>query len=303
MIPEFPNFKKLELADKAQMEAHTEKFAPYSDFEFGSLWAWDVREEMELSLLNDNIVIRFTDYVTGEPFFTFIGTNEVDETATALIALAHMRGYRESLDLVPEVTAELLSAGLFDIQESRDHFDYLYELEQHIGYGGGKLKSRRNFLNGFLKKYPHYGAVPLDLSEPHVREHVLKLCKRWEQNKGQDIPNEAMALGRFLASIDSFRYASTGLTAEGELVGFCTSILLPGSHANALFEKVDINYHGVHAAMRSEVARDLRRRGYTHLNYEQDLGIVSLRQSKMAFNPSGFLKKYCVTARSASPNE
>ncbi len=189
-------------------------------------------------------------------FFTFIGTNEVSATAVSLLALARERGYRESLDLVPEVTATLLDTSRLLVEESRDHFDYLYEVEQHIAYGGGKLKSRRNFLNGFLKHYPHYGAVPLDLSEPLVREHVLRLCQRWEKNKGQNVPNEAAALARFLASIDSFDYASTGITAGGELVGFCTSILLPGTHANALFEKVDINYHGAHAAIRSEVAKD-----------------------------------------------
>lgn len=297
MIPVFPAFKSLELTDKSEVEEHLYKFPPYSDFEFASLWSWNVQENMEVSWLHENLIVRFTDYVTGAFFYTFLGDQMVSETANELLALSEEQGYGPFLHLVPEATASLLDPAEYDIRESRDHFDYLYEIEQHVTYAGGKLKSRRNFLNGFLKQYPHYGAVALDLTDELTRREILELCRRWEENKGFPIPNEQRALCRFLDIASEFNYSAVGITVDSALAGFCTTVLLNEGRANALFEKVDVRYHGIHALLRHEVAKNLLRSGYTHLNYEQDLGILSLRQSKMAFNPTGFLKKYSVSRK------
>lgn len=73
MIPEFPQFKVLELSDKGDIEVFTKKFPPYSDFNFVSMWSWDIKGDMRISQLNDNLVVRFTDYLTGNPFFSFFG--------------------------------------------------------------------------------------------------------------------------------------------------------------------------------------------------------------------------------------
>ncbi len=38
MLPQFPQFKPLELTDKSDIEAITKQHLPYSDFNFVSLW-------------------------------------------------------------------------------------------------------------------------------------------------------------------------------------------------------------------------------------------------------------------------
>ncbi|MFH1170731.1 MAG: hypothetical protein V1704_04200 [Candidatus Vogelbacteria bacterium] len=45
------------------------------------MWSWDVNGEMRISELNGNLVVRFNDYLTGEPFYSFLGDNEVNEMA------------------------------------------------------------------------------------------------------------------------------------------------------------------------------------------------------------------------------
>lgn len=75
MISQFPQFKELELEDKEEIEKFTSKYPPYSDFNFVSMWSWDVRGDMRVSKLNNNLVVRFTDYLTGSPFFSFLGDN------------------------------------------------------------------------------------------------------------------------------------------------------------------------------------------------------------------------------------
>lgn len=56
MIPQFPNFKKAEVADRGAVEAHTHKYDPYSDFNFTSLWAWDTSGERMISGLNSDSI-------------------------------------------------------------------------------------------------------------------------------------------------------------------------------------------------------------------------------------------------------
>ena len=73
MIPKFPQFKKIELSDRVDVEAHTSLFEPYSDFEFTCLWTWDMKGERMISELNNNLVVRFTDYNTHNPFLSFLG--------------------------------------------------------------------------------------------------------------------------------------------------------------------------------------------------------------------------------------
>ena len=102
MIPEFPQFKKLELSDKKDIEKFTSKFPPYSDFNFVSMWSWDIKGEMRLSVLNNNLVVRFTDYLTGNPFYSFLGDNKVNETAEQLLELSKNEGLKAELKLIPE---------------------------------------------------------------------------------------------------------------------------------------------------------------------------------------------------------
>lgn len=75
MIPEFPKFKHIELIDKEEIEQITHKYPPYSDFNFVSMWSWDIKGEIRISKLNNNLVVRFTDYLSGNPFFSFLGDN------------------------------------------------------------------------------------------------------------------------------------------------------------------------------------------------------------------------------------
>ena len=55
MIPEFPEFKILELSDREEIECVTKHFPPYSDFHFMQMWIWDIHEPVTLSKLNNNL--------------------------------------------------------------------------------------------------------------------------------------------------------------------------------------------------------------------------------------------------------
>ena len=129
MLPEFPEFKKLELSDKKDIEKFTSKFPPYSDFNFVSMWSWDTKGEIRISVLNNNLVVRFTDYVTNKPYILFIGENKIPETAHKLIIFSKENYQEDSLRLIPEEVANILSKLEFQILPDLDSHDYIYSTE------------------------------------------------------------------------------------------------------------------------------------------------------------------------------
>lgn len=295
MIPQFPEFKKLELSDKEEVERYTEKFPPYSDFDFASIWSWDVKEEMGLSLLNNNLVIRFTNYTTGEPLLSFLGTDDVNETARELLRHAS----DGTLGLIPEVSVVGLDPTIFAIEEAREQFDYVCNVENHVSYEDRKLKSHRKLLQQFRNAYPGFERVSLDMTSKEAQEEVAHVYKRWDESRGFVTMSEAFAYERFLTGAGALNYTAVGIRVEGKLVAFHAASLPQGGCADALFSKADTTYRGVYAALDHVVAIDLLERGYTHMNIQQDLGIESLRRAKESLHPAYFLKKYTLSLRNA----
>jgi hypothetical protein len=298
MIPEFPEFKQLTLSDKADVEALTHNYPPYSDFEFASLYAWNVQEKTELSWHHGNLIVRFTDYVDGKFFYTCIGENDVNDTAEKLLALSSREGLEPVLKLIPEVTARHLDTSRFSIIEDRDNFDYVFETKRYLTFSGARLKSRRNFLNGFLKQYPDYQSTTLDLTDTAHLEQILTLQNKWSQDSANFSTNEARAFMRFLTSAEHFQYLAVAILIDDMLVGLSINALppeTPESCAHSLFLKADKEYRGIYAAMMHETSKQLIEHGYRHINYEQDLGIEGLRKAKIALDPAHFLNKYTIT--------
>jgi hypothetical protein len=297
MIPEFPLFKRLELSDKEEVEAVTSLYPPYSDFDFASLWAWDIREKMKLSMLNGNLVVNFTDYITGDPFYSFLGSKEIEKTMSDLFTYFDKKGIEKKLKLIPEIAIEGMDAQKYLIEEDRDNFDYIYEIKHHLTYEGSTYKVHRNSMNSFTRRHVHFNVTLLDLHEQKVREDILRLYDACEAKKGVLIPNEDAALQRFLASAEHFDCIAVGVMVHNELVAYKINHKVQTNYSNCLFAKADISYAGIYSFLMYATSHTLSGQQHEFLNYEQDLGLLNLRKAKMSFNPRHFLKKYSVSLR------
>jgi hypothetical protein len=300
MIPTFPTFKRVELADRQDVEAHTSRFEPYSDFNFTSLWAWDVSNDRMISQLNGNLIVRFTDYRTNEAFLSFLGDRQPEETARQLILHSRAMGFPTELRLVPAIS--IAGTSNLSAQEDRDNFDYLYSTRQHAELNGPDFKRSRNFVRKFERDYP--GAVfrTIDLCEPRVRSMVIELLKRWEGRRSghsTDIGHEREAIGRLLETFPAHRLLATGICEGDTLLGFSIDELLPNAHCICHFWKAEIRCGGVYDYLLHRKAIHLLASGIERINCEQDLGVAGLRKSKTSYRPVSFLKKYRVTTQCA----
>ena len=101
-IPRFPRFVRVGFTVRQEINEFTGRFKSYSDFNFVNLLSWNNNDDMAVSWLNANLVFRFRDYTSGAVFYSFIGNNEVVQTAQALLDFAGQQGHDVSLKLIPE---------------------------------------------------------------------------------------------------------------------------------------------------------------------------------------------------------
>ena len=298
MIPIFPKFKKLELSDREHIEKITSKHAPHSDYNFLSMWSWDVRQEMEISQLYNNLVVKFSHYITSEPFFSFLGNINQHQTAETLLEFSKDKNLCPALSLVPAESIESLDPKKFIIKPDEANFDYIYELSNISLYPGRKFGDKRTMVNSFLKNYSSAVVKIFNLTDLDCQKSIITLNNNWLKNKAKidenfKIKNEFIATEKFLSS--NFHDAiGIGIFIDKKLIAYSIFNLTSDNYAVAHFSKADIAYDGVYEYLMRECATILLDLNCKFLNYQQDLGLSGLKQSKKSFRPTHYLKKYMV---------
>ena len=305
VLPRFPHFVHLGANHQAALAELVASEHIYSDYNFISLWSWDHQNQLQLSVLNDNLVIRFQDYQNPHDyFFSFLGSNQTDATAKTLLEYSAAQGKTE-LKLVPDfVVKSLEHPEAFTISEDRDNFDYIVAIKEMVELPGSEHESKRWSLNHFLQRHSDDLTIKeLDIREPKTREHLWELTKFWStQVKDKDSYNESelSAIRRLLDehhTIGTDRLHIVGLYLGDKLKGYSISEVLDGGFAVGHYKKSDRNYRGLGVAVEHYTAKSLEQKGVSHMNHEQDLGIEGLRKAKLAHNPVYFLKKYTIALK------
>lgn len=302
MLPQFPKFKKLEITDRKDIEKITSQYPPYSDFNFLSLWAWDIKGVMRVSQLHGNFVVKFTDYLTSEPFFSFLGNNKVNETADALLTLSYAIGIQERLKYVPEIAVRELSKDLFHIEEERDHFDYIYDIKKVSEYLGSEYKKHRSLVKHFEGN--DYEVKILNLMSSDNRKDISNLVKVWSKDKQQgskedteDFENELLAFARLFKSPAEIlsNLVCLGVFVDGKMSGFIINEKIDSNYFVAHFGKAKNEYKGINHHIVQRNAKVFLDLGANYWNDQQDLGLPGLRSSKSSYRPAHFLKKYSLS--------
>ncbi len=299
MIPTFPIFKVVDLSDRQAIEGHTHRFPPYSDFNFTSLWSWDTSGERMISELNGNLVVRFTDYSTHEPFLSFLGDQKTEHTARTLIEHSKANGLPPLLKLVPETSIKDMRTSVLEIKEDRNNFDYIYSVPSLASLRGNTYMSKRGRANKFRREYSESIVETVDLANKGAQESILQVLATWEKGKignekEYEIEHERNAIRRLCDTADSHELVVLGIFLERVMTAFSIEELLPDGYSICHFWKGDSARAGIFDFLMQEKAKHLETLGAEYINYEQDLGIPALRTAKSSFRPINFLKKYTV---------
>jgi hypothetical protein len=170
--------------------------------------------------------------------------------------------------------------------EDRNNFDYLYLRTDLAELSGKRYHKKRNLVNAFINSYT-YELRPLT---KEYLPRAMEVLERWRQDKGAE--GDYAASREALELFESLNMRGAMYYVDGKPAGWCLGESLAKGRMFAIhFEKAVDEYKGIYQFMNQSFAASLPRH-YTHINREQDLGDEGLRQAKMTYRPSGFVRKY-----------
>lgn len=294
MLPSFPEFELLDLSHKELVRKMVVGFEPYSDFDFTSLFCWNTDNSAEISTINNNLVVRMPNYTTGHLLHTFIGKHKVDVSLNKLISKVG------ALELVPEsVITEIVNRNLFTVIEDMDQHDYVYSLEDHAHLAGGKFKGKRKKMTKFINRFDSNISVSkINFAEHADCKEIKEVFVKWAKGKKktlEDVQQESVVIDRFIKYSKNFNLLGLKLIANNKVVGFSIVEIVHGGYALYHFQKVLVSSGvGADIFLTSQTSKLLLDKGCKYINWEQDLGILGLRETKTNYKPLKMLKKYKV---------
>ena len=184
-----------------------------------------------------------------------------------------------------------------EFTEDRDNFDYLYQRTDLAELAGKKYHKKRNLVAQFLKLYQHEEKPLTSELVPQAME-VLEGWRRDKQTDG-DYTQCKEALEHF----DELNMKGLVFYIDGKPAGWCLGeSIARGRMFTIHFEKGLDAYKGIYQFINQAFAATLPEY-FTQINREQDLGDEGLRQAKMTYRPSGFVRKYTARFHNAVQNE
>jgi len=291
LIPSFPEFTPLTFELKDEMQSKLYLAADgVSEFSFAGLYLFRKRYRYRLSRLEDKTFIISgiqPPHADGENEKSFFMTPLAAPGRGVLEELFKTHDYWKNIPdsiIIPE--RERLEEWGIMINEDRDNFDYLYLRSDLAELPGKKYHKKRNLVAQFLKSYAHE-EKPLT---PELVSDAMKILELWREQKG----NESDYIGSREA-LEHYRELNMrGLLfyIDGKPAGWCLGEpIARGSIFAVHFEKGLEEFKGIYQFINQAFAASLPE-SVAYINREQDLGDEGLRQAKMTYRPSGFVRKY-----------
>jgi len=254
-----------------------------SEFTFSCLYLFRNRYQYRISRNGPNGGFIISGVHTEKFFMTPCEAPDWD----ILESLFATHGYWKNLPpTVLESSRQNLEARGIAVNEDRNNFDYLYSRGELAELKGKKYHKKKNLVNQFVHTYSHE-------QKPLTKElvpHALEVLEQWRQDKHAD--GDYWAAREALEKFDALALRGCLFFADAQPVAYCLGESVAKGKIFALhFEKAIDSYKGIYQFMNQAFAAYLPN-FFTYINMEQDLGDDGLRQAKMTYRPSGFVKKY-----------
>ncbi|MFW5828037.1 MAG: DUF2156 domain-containing protein [Alkalispirochaeta sp.] len=286
-IPQYPDMSPIDLSMRDELHPRLSMLPDgVSEYTFAGLYLFRKTYDYHLSIIDGETLLIQGTKDNRDFFMLPCGLPSGDKTVEALLErYDYLKGLSESHADESRIRLERLG---YRMEEDRDNFDYLYRREDLALLQGRKFHKKRNHVNAFINNY-EYDERALTPANVH---DAIGILDAWQQTQTDwaDYAAAREALERY---------------AELELKGYLVYVddqpaaytvgepLMKGKSFVVHFEKALDGYRGVYQFINKAFATILPRH-YHWINREQDLGDEGLRQSKMTYRPSGFVKKYRV---------
>lgn len=181
--------------------------------------------------------------------------------------------------------------GLFEFEESRKEWDYLYPVEKLSKLAGQKYHGKRNHIARFQS-----GG---DWSYESMRAENIPECRAMYEEwlaQNRERLDDSLEQERYVVE-GSFRWFKElelqggVLRQQGRVVAFCIGEPLTEDTYIVHVEKAYPQIPGAYPMINWQFVQH-GMEGFTFVNREDDLGLEGLRRAKLSYRPDPLLKKY-----------
>ena len=287
-VPEFPEFKPLELKDKEWVEGMLRRFPPETcEMTFANMFIWRNVERPSWTMIDGTLCVLCRPDSEPPYFLPPAGPGDPIKVAAACFDRV------PRMSRVPESSAGLLAVD-FAVTPDRDNADYVYRTRDLAELKGKKFDGKRNRIRKFTKNHV-FSVVDLDSTR-------LSDCRRlldvWAAEKAgsSEFEVQKSVIGE---AIDHF--VDLDLCGCAVLVGERVEAFSIGGELSPETAVVQIEIgNPAFEGLPQLINRECARRAWTDyawINREQDAGHPGLRKAKHSYRPHHLLTKYNITPR------
>ena len=191
---------------------------------------------------------------------------------------------------------ELESHG-FCVEQDRNNFDYLYSRKDLADLQGKKFHKKRNLVNAFINNYA-YEEKRID---PAHKEDLYTILTAWLAERESGDSGDYAAAYEAIEHMEELGLRGCLTYVDGKPSAYSMGESIAQGEQFAIhFEKAHGNYKGIYQFINKSFAA-MMPSGIIMINREQDLGDPGLRQAKMSYRPTGYIKKYRITPSEFGP--
>jgi len=286
LIPEYPEFAPLSIDMREDLYPALNVLPDgISEFTFSGLYLFRKTYDYRISHITDTTAI-ISGLKNGERFFSTPCAVLPEDT---LRRMFENHAYQKNLSETQATHDRLrLEEAGHRVVEDRDNFDYVYDRKDLSELAGSAYHKKRNLVNAFLNSYS-YEQKTLDR---HNVADAMSVLDAWRAEKGIDGDYNAAREALELYSVLGMRGAV--YYVDGKPAAYALGEPIAKARMFAVhFEKAIGQFKGIYQFINQAFAQSMPAH-IRYINREQDLGDEGLRQAKMTYRPSGFVKKYRV---------
>ncbi len=184
----------------------------------------------------------------------------------------------------------------YDIIESRNEFDYIYNSTDLINLAGKKYHSKRNHISAFSKQFDwHYE----EITHENI-DKVRDCAAAWYSQNGDKMDDELkcemQGVTLMLDNMDYLEICGGAIVVDDAVVAFTLGSAINNNVYNIHIEKALSGFDAAYTVINREFA-SRHCDEYKYINREDDLGLEGLRKSKLSYKPTIILPKYVLTKK------
>lgn len=287
------NFKKLDLNEKEYfLNLLDDGFERGCGFTYQSFYIWGNQKIAEIH--NHAVVLSCFE----KCFYPFpVGIGDKKAVIEEIILDATERGIPcllTGLTDRDEETLNTLFPDRFTIRETRNAWDYVYDINDLADLSGKKYHKKRNHLNNFYKEYPNFKVKEINQT---VIPQIKQVAEKWFSEKAEisteDFSLEKKALNVAFDNYDKLSFDGLYIEVDGEIIAFSFGARKTADTFDVMFEKATKNHQKAYPAINNEFAKFIRNKypDIKYLNREEDMGIEGLRKAKESYYPHHMVKR------------